>query len=152
MKPCPYPVSAIVPHAAPMILLDEVLDYDDTTMRAAVTIRETTLFRDAGGVPAYAGLEYMAQTCAAHVGALARDAGAPVRVGFLLGTRQYKIHVPRFQLSERLIVTVRLIYRDDEMGSFDCRIDIGEREAGEARLNVYQPRNEQNLQAMMSHD
>jgi predicted hotdog family 3-hydroxylacyl-ACP dehydratase len=152
MKPCPYPVAAIVPHAAPMILLDEVLDYDETTMRAAVTIRESTMFRDGASVPAYVGLEYMAQTCGAHVGALARDAGTPVRVGFLLGTRQYKIHVPRFQLGEHLIVAVHLIYRDDEMGSFDCRIDLGDRCAAEARLNVYQPRNERNLQTMMNHE
>jgi predicted hotdog family 3-hydroxylacyl-ACP dehydratase len=75
-----------------------------------------------------------------------------VRVGFLLGTRQYKIHVPRFELGERLIVGVQLIYRDDEMGSFDCRIDLGDRCAAEARLNVYQPRSEQNLQAMMNHE
>jgi predicted hotdog family 3-hydroxylacyl-ACP dehydratase len=148
MKTCPYPIAEIVPHAAPMILLDEALDYDETNLRAAVTIRETSIFFDGGFVPAYVGIEYMAQACGAHVGVLARDSGVPVRVGFLLGTRQYKIHVPQFRLGERLIVSVALIYRDDEMGSFDCRIDIGDRCAGEARLNVYQPRDDRSMQAV----
>lgn len=152
MKTCTYPIAEIVPHAAPMILLDEVMDYDETTLRAAVTIRETSLFFDGSGVPGYIGIEYMAQACGAHVGVLARDLGVQVRIGFLLGTRQYKIHAPQFGRGERLIVSVALIYRDDEMGSFDCRIDIGDRCVGEARLNVYQPRNDKSMQAAIGHD
>lgn len=147
MKTCTYPIAEIVPHAPPMILLDEVLDYDETTLRAAVIIREDSLFFDGSGVPAYVGIEYMAQACGAHVGALARDSGIPVRIGFLLGTRHYKIHTPKFRQGDRLIVSVALIYRDDEMGSFDCRIDIGDRCVGEARLNVYQPRDGKSMQA-----
>jgi predicted hotdog family 3-hydroxylacyl-ACP dehydratase len=140
MKACTYPIEAIVPHAAPMILLDKVLEYDDTRLRADVTIAAQSMFCDGQAVPGYVGLEYMAQACGAHVGAMARDCGLPVRVGYLLGTRQYKIHQPRFAVGDRLIVSVALVYRDDEMGSFDCRIEIGGRCAGEARLNVYQPR------------
>lgn len=147
MKTCAYPIAEIVPHAPPMILLDEVVDYDDATLRARVTIRPDSPFFDGQGVPAYVGLEYMAQACGAHVGALARDAGRPVRVGFLLGTRQYKIHVPRYRPGETLIVAVALVYRDEEMGSFDCRIEIGGNCAGEARLNVYQPRDDSMLKS-----
>ena len=73
-----------------------------------MTIRRRRLFFDGGGVPAYVGLEWMAQACGAHVGALARDAGIPVRVGFLLGTREFTIHAPRFRLGERLIVGAAL--------------------------------------------
>jgi predicted hotdog family 3-hydroxylacyl-ACP dehydratase len=140
MTPGRYKPADVLAHAPPMLLLDEIVDYSDTGLRASITIRETTQFRDERGVPGYVGLEYMAQTCGAYVGALARDTGTPVRIGYLLGTRQYKIHVPYFVLGETLIVAATLVYRDEEMGSFDCRIDIGARCAGEARLNVYQPR------------
>ena len=132
-------LSELLPHRPPMILIDEIVSYDDASVVAGVTVREASLFREAEGVPAYVGLEYMAQTCGAHVGALARDRGEPARIGFLLGARQYRAHVAWFRLGERLIVSAKVIYHDDQMGAFDCRIEVDGRLVAEAQLNVYQP-------------
>lgn len=140
MKRCPYPIAELLPHAAPMILLDAVIEYDATALRARVEITASSVFATADGVPSYVGLEYMAQACGAHAGALAREAGAPVRVGFLLGTRQYRAHRPHFRVGDRLTVSVQLAYSDSEMGSFACRIEAEDALAAEAQLNVIQPR------------
>lgn len=140
MRPCPYPIGELLPHEAPMILLDEVIEYSGTSLRARVTITESSMFLDQDGVPAYIGLEYMAQACGAHAGLMARDAGAPVRIGFLLGTRRYMVLIPRFRLGDQLTVSVEMTYSDSEMGSFACRIDANDKLAAEAQLNVIQPR------------
>jgi predicted hotdog family 3-hydroxylacyl-ACP dehydratase len=133
------PIETLLPHRAPMILLDAVAARDDGTLVAAVTIGPHSLFAEAEGVPAYVGLEYMAQACAAYVGGEAMTAGEAVRVGFLLGTRQYLIHTPWFRLGDHLSVAVSLIYRDESMATFDGKITIGDALAAEARLVVYQP-------------
>lgn len=122
-----------------MVLLDEILGYDETSLSAAVTVGETTLFLEPAGVPVHVGLEYMAQACGAFAGALARDRGEAVRIGFVLGTRQYRAHVPCFRRGERLVVSVSVLYQDRQMGAFDCRIDVDGRLAAAAQLNVYQP-------------
>lgn len=140
MKPCPYPISELLPHESPMVLLDEVIDYDAASLRAAVAITASSMFLERDGVPAYVGLEYMAQACGAHAGVLSREVGAPVQIGFLLGTRQYKISTPWFRIGDRLTVSVNMTYSDSEMGSFGCRIDASGRLAAEAQLNVIQPR------------
>jgi predicted hotdog family 3-hydroxylacyl-ACP dehydratase len=140
MKRCTYPVAALLPHEAPMILLDDVIEYNATALRARVEISSSSPFVTPEGVPAHVGLEYMAQACGAHAGAMARDAGAPVRVGFLLGTRQYRMHRPWFRIGERLNVSVNMTYSDNEMGSFSCRIEIAGDIVAEAQLNVIQPR------------
>ncbi len=140
MKRCSHPVAELLPHAAPMILLDEVIEYDATALRACVKISTSSPFMTPDGVPSYVGLEYMAQACGAHAGALAREAGAPVRIGFLLGTRQYKAHRPWFRIGDCLAVSVDLTYSDNEMGSFGCRIEVDGALAAEAQLNVIQPR------------
>lgn len=151
MKSCPYPVGELLPHESPMILLDEVIDYDATSLRAAVTITAASMFLEQDGVPAYIGLEYMAQACGAHAGVLAQGAGAPVRIGFLLGTRQYTILTPWFRIGERLTVSVNRTYCDDEMASFACRIDVDGKPAAEAELNVIHPRRDHPmLQARLS--
>jgi predicted hotdog family 3-hydroxylacyl-ACP dehydratase len=140
MKRCPYPVAELLPHEAPMILLDDVIEYDATSLRAAVAISASSLFATPDGVPAYIGLEYMAQACGAHAGALAREAGGPVRIGFLLGTRQYTMNRAWFRAGERLDVSVSMTYSDTEMGSFACRIEIAGDTVAAAQLNVIQPR------------
>ncbi len=139
MRPCRYHPVDLLPHRPPRVLLDEILGYDETSLRAAVTVSEKSLFLEPEGVPVHVGLEYMAQACGAFAGALARDRGEAVRIGFVLGARQYRAHVPCFRRGERLMVSVAVLYQDQQMGAFSCRIEIGGRLAAEARLNVYQP-------------
>ncbi len=134
-----------------MILLDELVSYDETQAVAVTTIGEASLFLEPDGVPAHIGLEYMAQTCGAHAGALAQDQGAPVKIGFLLGTRQYRAHMPHFRRGDRLLVSVTAVYRDAVMGAFDCRIEIEGVLAAEARLTVHQPNQVQPLVQELGH-
>jgi predicted hotdog family 3-hydroxylacyl-ACP dehydratase len=153
MRPCPHPIGALLPQQPPMILLDEVLRYDETALVAAVTIREATLFRSEDGVPVHVGIEYMAQACGAHVGALALDAGLPVKIGFLLGTRRYHGLKSWFLLGHRLEVAVTAAYSDDEMAAYDCRIDDEDELAATAQLTLYRPRDPEDFIAQaMSHD
>jgi predicted hotdog family 3-hydroxylacyl-ACP dehydratase len=132
-------IAELLPHRPPMILLDEVVGWDGATISTAVTIRPETLFREAEGVPAHIGIEYMAQTCGSFAGAQAIEAGRPVRIGFLLGTRRYAVHRPWFRLGERLTVTASLVYADDSMANFDVRIEVSGVLAAAAQLTVFQP-------------
>jgi predicted hotdog family 3-hydroxylacyl-ACP dehydratase len=133
------PIEALLPHRPPMILLDELIECGETSLIAAVTIRLSSLFLEADGVPGHVGIEYMAQACGAFAGAEALRRGEKVRIGFLLGTRRYIMHAPWFRLGERLTVSVSLGYRDESMATFDGRIDVAGKLAAEARLTVYQP-------------
>jgi predicted hotdog family 3-hydroxylacyl-ACP dehydratase len=139
MKPCRYAVAELLPHRPPMILLDEILGHDETSLSAAVHVSQESLFFEAGAVPVHVGLEYMAQACGAFAGALARERGEGVKIGFILGTRQYQAHVPAFRDGDNLLVTVTVLYQDEQMGAFDCRIEIADVLAAEAQLSVYQP-------------
>ena len=54
-----------VPHREPMILIDRITLLKDDYLESEVTIREDSMFLRDGAVPAWVGVEYMAQTCAA---------------------------------------------------------------------------------------
>lgn len=142
MKLPPYRIEELLPHAHPMILLDEVTGIGEGTLSAALTIRPGVPFFEAGrGVAAHVAIEWMAQTCGAYVGVAAREAGQPIRLGLLLGTRDFEATVPWFLEGERLNVTVTLAYMDSEMGAFDCvvtRTPTGDRLA-KACLTLYHP-------------
>ena len=142
MKPCPYPLSAVLPHAAPMILLDAAVEYGDDAVRTSVHITGDAPFMRDGRVPSYVGIEYMAQTIGVFQGVHALEQGKPVRVGFLLGTRKLLLHAPFFEIGDRLAVEARLQYSDGQIGSFDCRISRRETLVAEARLTVYDTRDD----------
>jgi predicted hotdog family 3-hydroxylacyl-ACP dehydratase len=139
---CLRPIEVLLPHAPPMILLDDVVDIDKTSIAASVTIRDCSLFLEAPGVPSHIGIEYMAQACGAYAGSKALEQGAPVQIGLLLGTRRYQARVPWFRLGDRLIVSVSEIYS----GAFDCRIEREAELLATAQLSVYQPEHSEPLQ------
>ena len=145
MRDCPYPIAALLPHQPPMILLDKVIAYDDATIITSVAITESSLFLAPEGVPGHVGIEYMAQACGAFAGAQALDTGQQVKIGFLLGTRLCRVLMPWFRIGDHLTITATMIFHDEEMAAFDCKIEIDGQLAADAQLKVYQPDNEQLL-------
>jgi predicted hotdog family 3-hydroxylacyl-ACP dehydratase len=134
-----YVVSEVLPHAGRMILIDEILDYSDSSLTARVTIKDSSLFLAADhAVPAWVGIEYMAQTIAAWAGVQAKLRGEPVKPGYLLGTRHYQANKPAFALGEILTIVANKQYHEGELAVFDCTIS-GEQVLVSATLNVFQP-------------
>ncbi|MGZ5527022.1 MAG: ApeP family dehydratase [Methylomonas sp.] len=121
-----------------MVLLDRIIDCDEQGLTAELVVRGDELFSPGPTVPAWVGIEYMAQTIAAYVGVKAKQANAPIRLGFLLGTRFYKSNVAAFEIGATLTIRVKKIIQDDGLGVFECQI-LGEGVDITANLNVYQP-------------
>lgn len=138
----PPPVEQLIIHRGTMLLLDRLLEANEDFAVAEVVISSASPFWRAGhGVPAYVGLEYMAQTIAAFDGVQRLETGADPSIGFLLGTRRYKSKVGYFAEGQRLKVRAKVAFSDAGMASFECIICSGEDELVSASLNVYRPEN-----------
>lgn len=132
----PYRLEDLIPHRPPMVLLDEIVSFDesDRSLVAATTAREEWSEN-------WAAIEYMAQAAAALAGVFDRleDSAAPAKPGFLLGTRKLTLDLPRFEVGKRYLVTVRNEFFDDETASFACEIRDGDAVVASAILNAYRP-------------
>ena len=126
----------LVPHAPPMLLLDELLEAGPGFARCAVRLREDSPFVENGRVRALWALEYMGQAAAALAGLEARAKGSRPRNGFLLGTRELTLAVPSFEVGDELLVEVVEEYRDDRLSSFRGRVRRAGETVAEAVLNV----------------
>jgi predicted hotdog family 3-hydroxylacyl-ACP dehydratase len=135
-----WPVAELLPHSGNMILLDELLRFGHEDVETRLTVRPGGLFNQPdGSLPAWVGVELMAQTVAAFAGCQARQAGQPVKLGFLLGTRSFKCNVECFPAGVELRISALCSLRDDNgMGVFECHIR-GPNIQAEARLNVFCP-------------
>ena len=137
----PYTAEELVPHSGDMSLLDSVVAVAEESLCARLCVRDDGIFSRGQRVPAYVGIEYMAQAVAAFSGYHARQAGEPVQLGFLLGTRRFNTSAAWFDCGAELQVTVeRILQADNGMATFDCQLR-GEGIEQSARLNVYQPDN-----------
>jgi predicted hotdog family 3-hydroxylacyl-ACP dehydratase len=135
-----WPLAELLPHAGDMILIDRVLAFDEEQIRTCLTVRPQGLFNRAdGSLPAWVGIELMAQSVAAYAGCHARRKGRPVELGFLLGTRKFECNVEHFPVGSELhIHAVRSLQDDNGMGVFECHLSAPGIQAS-ARLNVFCP-------------
>jgi predicted hotdog family 3-hydroxylacyl-ACP dehydratase len=97
---------------------------------------------DAGGaMPAWFGLELMAQSIAAYSGSRHQQQGGAPRPGYLLGTRKYACTVAAFPAGALLEVEVRLQFADPGgLSAFACVLRCDGAELAHAILKVFEPR------------
>ena len=131
-------IADLIPHTGQMIFLDRVISFDPSSLSAELVVRDDCLLGDSKTVPSWTGIEYMAQAIAAYAGIQSKQAGEPIKLGFLLGTRRYLTNISCFNVGTRLTITVTKIIQDDKLSVFDCKI-YGEDIEISANLNVYQP-------------
>jgi predicted hotdog family 3-hydroxylacyl-ACP dehydratase len=134
------PIEQLVPHRGPMLLVDRLLDDDPESVRAEAVVKPTGLFHAEQGMPAWTGIELMAQTIAAWAGVQRLKSGGTVKLGFLLGSRRYEATQPFFPVGARLVIEARQeLVAENGLAVFDCRIVLDGNVIATAHLNVFQP-------------
>lgn len=141
-----YTVADVVPHSGKMSLLSEIVDYGEDWLKARVNIKKDSMFSDGEGVPAWVGLEYLAQTVAAYAGLLEREQGCLPKIGFLLGTRKYECTQDKFLIGQTLELKVELEFQGENgLASYRCYLE-SEGVKADAWINVYQPNSREELE------
>lgn len=142
-------IGNLVPHAVPMLLLDKVVGSGEDFLVCELAVRGDGLFDTGGRVPAWLGIEYMAQTVAAYSGLQAHLKHEPVKIGFLLGTRRFETNIEDFACGDILRITAkRIIHGSSGMGAFECRVE-GNAALQTATLSVYEPTDQESLRGII---
>ena len=133
-----------LPHDAPMLLLEEVLEVTDETAacRVAVTGRGVLApFLDAdGNLPGWFALELMAQTVGVWSGWHRRRQGqSTIVLGMVLGSRELICAAGVLPAGRTLTISVNLLMQDARFGSFECTISAGDEALATGRVNTFQP-------------
>lgn len=138
-------VSSFVPHKAPMILINKLVAVDKSNVHCQVFISEKSQFFDAqsDAVPAWVGIEYIAQTISAWAGYQSSLKGENSPIGFLLGARRYNSECESFVDGCVLDVYAQQLMESDGMSAFQCCIECAGKELISSQLNVFVPTKEQ---------
>ncbi|CAH2930350.1 MAG: 3-hydroxydecanoyl-[ACP] dehydratase (EC [uncultured Paraburkholderia sp.] len=141
------PVEAIIPHRGTMLLIDAVSAFSEETLCARATVHADAWYADAqGAMPAWIGIELMAQAIAAHVALVAMRGGGRACPGVLLGSRSFKALQSSFARGARLLIHVTELLRSEEgHGAYECTIHDGDMMCAEAVIKVFQLSNFQSF-------
>ena len=132
------PIEELLSHRGKMLLIDKVISFDEQSLTSQVIVRNDSMFDNGVTVPAWLGIEYMAQTIGAYQGMMDKIANRSIQVGFLLGTRRYTCDASHFNVGEVLTIHVKRIMEDQGLGVFKCQI-VNPDLLVDANINVYQP-------------
>lgn len=119
------PISELLPHDPPMILLDRVVCWNPKRLVAEVDCTRRNLFSDEQGLtPSWLGIEYLVQAMGALAGLKLIQEGEDVKIGFLLGVRNFKAMHAKFPNEGKLLVEVNEVLLDPEtnLAAFDGTI------------------------------
>ena len=136
-----YPnIDRLIPHRAPMLLVDRIVGEAGELTRADYVIPADCLFLTPGkGVPTYAAFEMMAQGICATDGLRRHRRGQEPKLGFLLGCRKFTANRNWLQPGETLTLESTCLI-DGETSSYQCRVlDDAGAEVASATVNVFQP-------------
>lgn len=142
------PAKDYLPHATPMVLIEEVIDVGEVSAHCRVRVSKTGILAPfltpTGTLPAWFAIELMAQTVGVWSGWHGKQQGTEPKLGLLLGGRGLKCAVAEFAAESLLDIRVEMMLRDEKLANFECAITLaggenGQQEIAHARLNTYQP-------------
>lgn len=135
---------AYLPHDAPMLLLERVLNVSDEQAACRVTVNRHGVlapFIDASGnLPGWYALELMAQTVGVWSGWHRQQRGeAQISLGMVLGARELKCVAGEFAADSVLDIRISLLVQDQRLGSFECVITADGEPLASGRVNTFLP-------------
>lgn len=135
------PIEELLLQRQDMLLLDEIIDHGADYVKAGVRLRKDHPLADgADHMPAFVGLELMAQAVSAFSALELRQRNQPPRIGLLLGAREYQSWVPHFPFETPLQVRATLALRDDTgLAVFNCTIRGAGQVLAQAQVKGYMP-------------
>jgi predicted hotdog family 3-hydroxylacyl-ACP dehydratase len=130
-------LAELVPHRAPMLLLDSVVLHGDRAITCEATIREDHPFLEAGEVDVVVCVELVAQAVAAYTGYRDRLAGRRPELGFIVSCREASFEVPSLALGDSLTVEARHVWGEIQVGSFKGTVQRNGATVASVELGVY---------------
>jgi len=133
-------LQTLIPHRGKMLFLTRVNSYSVKEMRlcAEYHVTHDCIFFDPaiGGVPSWAGFEFIAQAISVLSGIRYRELGIKPRLGFILSIPSMKMEIPLFKPGNCVELRVKLKDATDPIYTFAGEAFVEGKKAIEGKLMV----------------
>lgn len=133
-------ISSLMTHGKDLILIDEILDYDDNFITCQSTIKEDNPFLEDNNFPNYAYIELIAQGISVLAGLRAKKNNIKLDLNLLLGCRNLEIFNPSVNIDTKLTIKAKSsLENDDGLGIYTGELLEGDKLIAKGNFNVYSP-------------
>lgn len=134
-------IEGLLAHRPPMLLIERVLSMSECRVVVGARPDPLAWYADEhGNMPAWVGIELMAQAIAAWANLRAEGRGNRPRMGLFLGTREYRCSVPVFPPGRALQISATSLVQDaGGLSAFSCTIEMDTHVLAEGALKVFEP-------------
>jgi predicted hotdog family 3-hydroxylacyl-ACP dehydratase len=146
----PINAAELLPHAAPMVLLDHILYVDAQRLIGQTLMQPSFPFYSEHGIAIHIGVEIMAQACGAFVGWHDRQKGGTIRAGLLLSVRNFVAHCAHLPAAGLIESTVESILFGEELGVFQCTLSCVGQQMAQAQLSLMRPNSTEAFIALLA--
>ena len=133
-------IQALIPHSGKMLLLSTIIDYnlDERSLAAEYHITKDCIFFNsaAGGVPAWAAFECVAQSFAALSGIRGSKTGAKPKVGYIISVSKMQIFIPVLIPGSTIVIKVKELDTMDLVTEFEGKVFLGDTKVLEGKITV----------------
>jgi predicted hotdog family 3-hydroxylacyl-ACP dehydratase len=137
-------IESLIPHRAPMRMVERVIAVDDSSIETVSTVRETWPTVENGHARTLVLIELVAQSAAAVGGLADRDNEATKRPGYLVGVPKAEIVRPFVAVGTVLRCHARMTQAIDNYRAFDGAVtDENGEELVTATIQAIRPDEEQ---------
>ena len=130
----------LIPQRPPMVMVDRVLQCDESKVVTSMNIRENILFTDKGHFSAAGLIENMAQSAAARIGWLmkAKTAGEKIKppAGVIGSVKNFRLHFNPAVGSD-LVTTIRVEHEMLRASVVTGKVEVDGQLAAEAELQIF---------------
>ena len=113
----------LLPHRKPMLLVDRILEFDEKSCSAELTVLEDNIFVKKGILDPSALVECMAQTVACRLGLKKSGPDGEPAIGYLVGVDQMEFRGNPVQVGERLRIFVEESGSSGDFSIYNCTVD-----------------------------
>lgn len=129
-------VLQLLPQQPPFVLIDALLQADESLIRSSFTIPEGHVLCADGRFSEAGLVENMAQTAAAGTGKQAKDQGLPAPVGYIGALKNLKVQeIPA--VGDTITTEVRVLHRVMQATIIEARVWMDEKEIASCELKIF---------------
>lgn len=133
----PYPpIEDLVPHGAPIRMVDSLDAWETGFARCSMLVRDTTPFVRDGELNTLLTIEHMAQSVAACLGYEAFQVGTGVRVGMIIASRSFELFRPVVHVGELLTIEVTRQRGNADLSHFLGEVHVGDELIAKAHMTL----------------
>ena len=129
------PLKELIPQRPPFVMIDKLLEYDDTYAVSELTVRGDNVFTENDCLMASGVVENIAQTCAARIGYYCLINGLPINIGLIGSVSNLEIiRMPR--VGERIVTTIEVLEALFQFTLVKAVVRVGTDEIAHATMKI----------------